>query len=411
MRSKTLFSLFIFITANTFAQVDSYSYKRKLNTIEKEGYYSIPLQPEVSAHCNNSLNDIRLYNVKENDTSEVPYLIEWMGTKNQQTTIPFELINNTYNEKCCSYVTLKFDKKQTINQIYLEVEEPNFDKRVLVEGSNDNKKWFTVREHMRIVRFQDQEIFTYTILNFQNTEYTYFRLKFDDESSPRITITNAYAYENISSPGNYNELKINDWQQTNNKKEKTSEIIVNLPYSYLIDHITINSRSKSDFYRNINVYGSNGTYHTKKGDIENWYIINTSVFSSEENNPIDCNGAATKKLKIEIVNYDDEPIEISDIKAYGEQCRLVANLPASDNVYLTYGKENDNAPTYDLAHFKEKIPAALSEIKYGNEEAKQRGFSEISPVVQNKKWLWIAMAGVIVLIGFFALSMVKKEQK
>ncbi|MGZ4056999.1 MAG: hypothetical protein ACXVPM_18965, partial [Bacteroidia bacterium] len=271
---------------------------------------------------------------------------------------------------------------------------------------------------MRIVRFQSSEQnFSYTTLNFQNTEYNYFRLKFNDDSSPRITVSNAYAYENVSVPGNYNELKINDWKQTDNKsvrpgKEKTSEIIVNFPYPYLIDHIMISSKSKSDFYRNINVYGSNGTFHTKKGDIENWFIINTSVLSSEENNPIDCNDAATKKLKIEIINYDDEPIEISDIKAYGEQCRLVANLPVSDNVYLAYGKQNDHAPTYDLVHFKEKIPAALSEINYGKEEIKLNcSTGATNPVVQNKKWLWIAMAGVIVIIGFFALSMVRKEQK
>jgi hypothetical protein len=410
MRSKIIFSISILLAAKSFAQIDSYSYKRKLNTVEKENYYSIPLLPEVTAHSSSNLNDIRLYNVKENDTTEIPFLMEWLGTKNEQTAVPFDLIDNTYMDKCCSFVTLKFNKKQTINQIILTIAESNFDKRVQIEGSNDNKKWFTIREHMRIVNFQNSEDnFTYTTLNFQNTEYSYFRLKFDDRNTSRITVTGAYAYENKSTPGNYNDLKINDWKQTNNKKEKTSEIIVNLPYPYLINYITINSKTKSDFYRNVNVYGSGGTYHTKRGDIENWYIINTSVFTSEENNPIDCNNEATKKLKIEIINYDDEPIEIADIKAYGEQSRLVANLPASDNVYLAYGKINDNAPTYDLVHFKEKIPSALTEINYGKEEIKITA-GPPAPVVQNKKWLWITMGGVILLIGFFALSMVKKEQ-
>ena len=410
MKSKIVSSLLILFATTSFAQLESYSYKRKLNPVEKGSYYSIPLLPEVTAHSSSNMNDIRLYNVKENDTTEIPYLTEWMGTKNEQTTIPFELINDTYNEKCCSYVTLKFNKKQSINQITLDAEESNFDKRVRIEGSNDNKKWFTIKEHMRIVHFQNsEENFAYTTLNFQNTEYSYFRLKFDDDSSPRITVTNAYAYENKSTPGSYTELKISDWKQTDNKKDKTSEIIVNMPYPYLINYLTINSKTKSDFYRNINVYGSSGTFHTKKGDIENWYLINTSVFSSEENNPVSCNNEATKKLKIEIENYDDEPIDISDIKAYGEQSRLVANLPASDDIYMVYGKQNDNAPTYDMVHFKEKIPAEFAEINYGKEEIKLKGV--ITPVVQNKKWLWIALIGVILLIGFFALSMVRKEQK
>ena len=85
---------------------------------------------------------------------------------------------------------------------------------------------------------------------------------------PRITVTNAYAYENKSEQGNFNELKIIDWKQTEHKKEKTSEIIVNLAYPYLINHINISSKSTSNFYRNINIYGSSGNYHTKNGDRE-----------------------------------------------------------------------------------------------------------------------------------------------
>ena len=138
-------------------------------------------------------------------------------------------------------------------------------------------------------------------------------------------------------------------------------------------------------------------------------MINSSVLSSEENDPIGCNNESAKRIKIEIINYDDEPIEISDIKAFSEQCRLVANLPQYDNTYLVYGKKEDHAPTYDLAHFKEKIPVALTEAAYGQAEVQQKELAQ-KPAPENKKWIWIAMGAVIILIGFFALSMVKKEQ-
>jgi hypothetical protein len=402
----------LLISSVAFAQSDKYSYKRKLNKVEKEDYYAIPILPEVLARCKSNLNDIRLYNFKENDTSEVPYIMEWLGTKNEQTAIPFELINDTYNEKRCSYVTLKFTKKQTINQIVLNISDANFDKNVKLEGSNDNKNWFTIKEHLRIVRFNNSDDhFEYTTLDFQNTEFTYFRLKFDDNPNSRITVTNAYAYENKASQGSYCELKMNKWIQKENKKEKTSEIIIDLPYMYMVNYITLKSNSKNDFYRNINVYGSNGVLHTPKGDKENWYLLNTSVLTSIENNPIRLNNEAIQKLKIEIINYDNEPIEINDIKAFGEQCRLVASLPASDNMYLAYGKSNDNGATYDLEHFKTKIPKNLTEINYGIEQVKTITIEKPNALIQNKKWLWIAMGVVILLIGYFALSMLKKEQE
>jgi hypothetical protein len=353
-----IFLLFLFVSLS--AQIDSYTFKRKINPVEKESYYSIPLLTEVVAKCKSNLNDIRLYKINENDTIEIPYLIERMGAKVEQSTIPFEIINNSHNEKCCSYLTLKFNKKQIINQIKLDVSETNFDKILKLEGSNDNKEWFTIKDHLRIVGFQNQdENYKYTTLDFKNSEYSYFRLKFDDDDgSQRITVNNAYAYKNR---GNYSELKINKWKQTENKKTKNSEIIVELPFNYLVNYLTVKSDSKNNFYRNINVYRSE-TYSTPAGEKENWYLINTSVFSSIENNSIYCNNVQTKKIKIEIINYNDEPIHISEIKAYCEQCKLTVNLQAASAIYLAYGKENDNAPIYDIEHFKENIPAALSEI-------------------------------------------------
>lgn len=409
--NKLIIAVAILVSTPCLAQIEGYSFKRPLKNLEKEGYYAIPLLPEVMARSKSSLSDIRLYNIQENDTTEVPYLLEWMGTTVKEEAIQFELINDTYNEKCCSYVTLKFPKKQTINQIKLTVADANFDKSLKIEGSNDNKQWFTIREHMRIVGFQNaNESYAYTTLNFQNTEYAYFRIKFDDDGSSRISVTEAYAFENKLIQGKYSELKIEGKKQTENKKEKTSEIIVDFPFSYLINYITIKSNSKNDFYRNINVYGSDGTYKTGKGEIENWYMINTSVFSSLEDNVINCSNSKTKKLKIEIINYDDEPIELSEIKAFSEQCRLIANLPVSDNVYLAYGKENDNTPNYDLVHFKDKIPKELSNVDYGAEQAKIISINKPEQLIENKMWLWIVMGLVIAVIGYFALSMLKKEQ-
>jgi uncharacterized protein DUF3999/F5/8 type C domain-containing protein len=411
MRSISVSAALILFTSVCVAQIESYSYKRPLNKVEKENYYSIQLQPEVIARSKSDLSDIRLFNIRENDTTEVPYLLNWMGSTIKEISVPFELINDTYNQKCCSYVTLKFGKKQTINRIKLNVTEPNFDKSVKVEGSNDGKEWFTIREHLRIVRFQNaSEDFSYTTLDFQNTEYIYFRLKFDDDGSPRIHVSEAYAFENQLITGNYDAVKITGKSQKENKKEKISEIIVELPFNYLISHINISSNSKTDFYRNVNIYGSTGTFKTAKGDMESWNMLNTSVLSSEGDNTISCSNFKTKKIKIEVINYDNEPIDISDVKVFSEQCRLVANIPVSDNIYLVYGKENDNAPNYDLVHFKEKIPSSLSYVGYGAEQVKITSVVKASPLIESKNWLWLAMGAVILIIGYFALSMLKKEQ-
>jgi Protein of unknown function (DUF3999) len=407
-----IIGLFAFVLASTsYAQLEQYQFKRKLDAVAKSGYYSIPLKPEIIARCKSNVDDIRLYQLVENDTLELPYLFEWFSTKNEQQAIPFELINDTYNQKCCSYITLKFSKKHPINQIKLDVLQSNFDQSLTVEGSNDNKEWFTIRNHLRIVGFQNaNEHFSYTNIDFPSAEYTYFRLKLDDDGSARINITAAYAFETASVKGNYSELEIGTKKQINNEKEKTSEMIVTFPFNYRINYLTIKTNSTADFYRNMNVYASSGTYRTAKGEEENWYLMNTSVFSSKENNPIFCNNESTKKIKIEIINYDNEPIEINEVKAYSEQCQLIANLPISENMYLVYGKANGAAPVYDIEHFREKIPTGLVAVAYGKEVVKIQAIKKSTQLIENKKWLWIVVGAIILIIGYFSLRMLKKEE-
>jgi hypothetical protein len=410
MNKLKLIAAALFLQSAAFAQFSAYSYNRKLDKTDKEGYYAVPLSPELTARCKSNLSDIRIYHMAA-DTTEVPYIIDRLGTSVKEVEVPFQLINDTYNEKCCSYVTLKFPKKQMINRIRLDVTDHNFDKSLRIEGSNDGKEWFTIRERMRIVRFQNAtEDYSYTTLDFQDTEFSYFRIKFDDDSSPRVTVSGAYAFENIATQGQYTELKNGQYRQNDDKKEKRSEVIMEFPYNYSMSYMSLRCEDRKDFYRNINIYKSNGTYHTPKGDLESWQLVNSDVLSTAGNNTYQLYDSQTKKLKIEIINYDDQPVKVKDIKVYGENLRLIAALPSGGDNFIVYGKENDNAPVYDLVHFREKIPQAPAQVSYGEEQvAVAPSIAKAEPLMESKNWLWAAMGIVILIIGYFALSMIRKE--
>ncbi|MDQ3047507.1 MAG: DUF3999 family protein [Bacteroidota bacterium] len=412
MKKNISLLLALFVSATSIAQLNTYSFKRKVHKVDKPGFYSIHLIPEITAKMKSGLHDVRLFSIDQGDTTEIPYLFEWIGDKKEIVAVPFERINDSYNQKCCSYVTLKFPAKQVINQVKLDVEEAEFDKRVMIEGSNDNKEWFTIKEHMRIVRFRNSaESFSYTNLDFESSEYSYYRLNFDDDGSKKITVSNVYAFQNKEIPGTYSELESKMQIQVENKESKTTELIVELPFNYLISYMTIKGKNTEDFYRNINVYASAGTYTTKNGVAESWYIINSSVLSSKEAQPINFNNEASTKIKIEIINNDNSPVKITEVKVFGEQCRLVAKLPVSESAYITYGKENVSAPTYDLVHFKDKIPAELVDVFYEGEETVLTASVDKGPMMTNKTWLWLVMGIVILVIGYFALNMIRKEQQ
>jgi hypothetical protein len=404
--------MFLLTSLTGFGQPDTYSYKRKLNKTEKEDYYSVSLSPEITAHCKSGLNDLRLYNFNDDDTIEIPYLLNYLGDKSEEKPIQFKLINDVTNLKCCSFVTLKMEKKEIINRIKLDVEENNFDKIIVLEGSNDNKEWFTIKNHLRITGIQNSSAdFKTTELDFPDTEYNYFRLKFDDDGSNKIAVTNAYAFKNVIEKGKYQKLGIASQHQTENKKEKTSSIIIELPMNYLVSFITLQSKGGNDFYRDFTVYSSSGTFHTQKGEEESWEMISSGVIESRQENKVSFGNIQTKKIKIEIINYDDQPITLDQVNVFSENITMTAKLPSSENTYLTYGKEFDTAPVYDLMHFREKIPNAIPDIVYGNEEIKNNvSIAKAGPLLKSKSWLWGIMISVILLIGYFAMSMLKKEK-
>jgi hypothetical protein len=411
---RTLFiTIALLFSCSLFAQLRTYDYNRKLDKVSKEDFYSIPLSPEITARSKSGLNDLRIYNIRENDTIEVPYLTEWMGDKTEETPINFELINDVTNLKCCSFVTLKMSKHKVINTINLDVIESNFDKILSIEGSNDNKEWFLIKDHLRITGFDNANLnFRSTSITFPSAEYNYFRIKFDDDASKRITINNASAFETKITKGRYDELVVKGQKQAENKKEKISELTIDLPNTNMLSYIVLGSSDKSDFYRNINIYSSTGTYHTPKGDMEAWQMVSSDVIVSGQDNTFSLGNVQTNKLKIEVINYDNQPLKLNKAKIYAEKLALTSKLPASDQLFLAYGKKEDRAPVYDLVHFKDKIPASLNIVNPGKEELKTTLTLAASaePLIKSKMWLWLAMAVIILLIGYFALSMLRKEK-
>ena len=108
-----------------FSQISDYAYQRKINKPEKEKFYSVVLSPEIVARLKSSWNDIRIISFSEKDTTEIPYLLECIGNKNEEKVVPFTLINKA-SEKDYSYLTLKINEKATLNRIKLAITTPEF---------------------------------------------------------------------------------------------------------------------------------------------------------------------------------------------------------------------------------------------------------------------------------------------
>ncbi len=427
--------LFLALSGSLFAQMDSYAYKRKLQSVQEKNWYAIKLPPSLVARTGDAINDLRVYRVS-GDSTEIPYVLESLEEKNEKAEIPFAVINKGYDAKKGWYeITLRQKESNTVNHIELEFVEKNFDWRLAeLEGSFDQQAWVVLSEGQRLVGIQNEDVrFHYTALNFHDSNYPYFRLRFSTESRPGsldesetarlrsaltgnklkwtpLDLVKATVCEVREIPAAYDTLGIAAWNITQDKRAKKTVVTISLKDRYAVRRLQMAVTTEKDYYRSVTAYVLRDSVKTANGYVEDWNVWQSSVFSSLEPNRIDGPAVRTKKIRLEISNYNDQPLAIHDAAVLGIPYQLKAELAPDRNYWLVYGKQRDELPKYDLVYFKDKIPSNLVTLSLGDEF--KMAFSEElrGPWFGSRWWVWGVMAVVIVILGAMSLSMLKKTK-
>ncbi|HEY1038426.1 MAG TPA: discoidin domain-containing protein [Bacteroidia bacterium] len=397
------------------AQTGGYTYYKEVEPVGKTTYYKIPLSADMLAKSRSDFNDFRVLKVDENDSVEVPYLLKWNESTWYNTFQDENIIDVSYRKKKASYITVKMNEEKEINEMRLNIAQTDFDKRVTIEGSNDNKHWKTIKENIRIVGF-GQEQFSFSKLYFPTSTYTYYLITLNDETSQPVTINSVQTFFDNEYKAVYEKIKDiyvvkkeikKDQKPVKGKApvyENYTEIKVTLPYHACISFIQLKNRNKTeDFYRSISVCNDKGAE------------LNQGTFTSLEKEGITniyMNRAVGSSFTIKVYNNDNPPIESIDVNVYGMNAFLVSKLEPEEKYLVMYGKSGVTRAEYDLGYFSDKISATAKEVNCKNEVVIKYKVPEKSgPIVTEQKWLWITMGGLILLLGGFAFSLMKKIGK
>ena len=170
-----LFPLLLLVLPSlAYTQMDTYKYKRELSGV-KDQWHQIQLPNAIFKHLQKEVGDIRIYGITpKNDTIEVPYI--WSTKPHSTISIDFKTIN-TSRTKAGHFITFEIPISKSINEIALDFNETDFDWKAQLEGSQDQKNWYTILEDYRIVAIKnDLENYQFTTLNFTDSKYQFYRL-------------------------------------------------------------------------------------------------------------------------------------------------------------------------------------------------------------------------------------------
>jgi hypothetical protein len=402
-----LSGVLIFCFSIGFGQIESYNYKRKLKETT-ETWNKIILPDDLFGKISPDLSDIRIIGINNNnDTIEAPYILELQTGQVISKEIQFKLINQSRNNKGY-YFTFEIPGVKTINEIGLEFEEQNFDWKVTLNGSQNLHEWFIIKENYRILSIKNEIAdYSFTTINIPESKYRYVQLIIHSEVKP--TLIEAKLTEQEIIEGIYREYKIRSTRIQNDKYTRQTIIDIELPIVVPVSYLKIGVKDNVDFYRPVAIKYLTDSINTQKGWINNYASTAYGTLSSLEDNEFKLGNVFTNKLKIIIDNNYNKPLEPDYFIIKGNVYLLIARITEPAIYYLVYGDNNTTRPDYDIELFRSKIPTTIKEITLGNEERIiKKELPGISPLFQNKIWLWIILTVIILLLGWFSLKMIKK---
>ncbi|HEY0653791.1 MAG TPA: DUF3999 family protein [Chryseosolibacter sp.] len=393
-----------FVCTGAVAQENQFAYKRKINGAASEEWYAIALPPDLFKYCENDFRDLRIFNLGETDTAETPYLLDILDTEVKMQEVTLSPINESRSGN--EYFLTFSNSGYQVNYLELDFEETNYFATVRIEGTNDKKKWFELAKNEKIFSVQNpREQYASSIINFPLTDYKFLRLAIS--SVDKLTFSSATFRLDEVKPGVFEDIP-SSFSVSMDKKSKRTVIDVRLDDYRPVSNITLEIPNQNDFYRHITVETLADSSKTERGWLKNYRMISGNLITSFKANQFSIPFTLTNRLRLTIENFDNPPLSISAIKLNGAKVQLRAKLKGG-NPFLFYGNPDIYRPTYDIEHFKEKIPMQLTAASLGPQENIGKAATPISALFENKAWLWAILLAVIAILGFFTLRMMKTK--
>lgn len=401
-----IFCLLLFCVSIANAQTNIYKFKRKItgvNTI----WHKMALPDELYKNATSGFGDLRIFGISGKDTIEVPYLLKQRADQINTKEISFKLINQSANENGY-YYTFQSPGRYTINQINLNFKQTNFDWQVTLEGSNDNKEWFSILKNYRILSIQNTDTnYEFTKLKFPDSKYQYFRIAIKSNIQPDLIAAKLNKTDTVS--GVYKKANLLTYHLSNDAVQKQTLIEVNLKNPIPLSYLKLKVQSGFDFYRSFKIEAVTDSFKSDKGMQYNYAQIYEGTISSLEEAAFTFTNTITSKLRITIQNNDNKPLRISHLEMKGNVYEIIARFDdIKGNYYLYYGNEKATAPNYEIDKFENKIPSDLTTVMVGEEEKNPAyAIKTEKPLFENKIWLWALMVVIIGLLGWFSFKMLK----
>jgi hypothetical protein len=386
-----------------------FSAKGKLETVSADGFYKVFLSPAEATFLNEALTNARVLDSKN---IEVPYLlVEESPVYLQQFFKEYEIQSKKITPKVSTIIRLHNPDQTPINNISLVLKNAEAQKTASLTGSDDGKQWFVVREDFTFYPVNNaNSVSEVRAIEFPLTNYTYYQLEISDSTSAPLNILKAGYYDKSVTHGLFTTVP-DSVSISTNIQEKRTYITLKFKEGQVIDKLELSMKGTTFFQRSGFVTVEN-IRKVKKREERYTEHVENFVVRSGQTTLITFTGLKTNNLTLCIENGDSPALSVGEVNAYQLNRYLIAWLTKGQSYTIGFTGKDVAPPSYDLEYFRDSIPANAQVLKISDLKPILKPTASGAPTFfTSKTIIWIAIGGVIVLLGFMSLKLVRETSK
>lgn len=403
---KQLLNIFLLLSTATIV---SQNFKGTVSEIKQNGFHKILLSPEVRSA---SLSNINYFRILDSKKKEVPYILLNDESTMQSSYMPFhfEAVNNAKDS--VSSIIIENKNKLKLNHFTFKIANTKVKKSYSISGSNDKKEWYGLSTNQLFYGLNEAEKTTVEQnFSFPLNDYAFVKFEFSNTKSLPLQILDIGLYNHLYATApqiEITDLKINN---STNKENKTTQLTVTFHTPQHIESMAFDIKNDV-FLRKAKILVNKTRTLKKRTEIYQDHVFNFELHSGTQN-IFELPYVFEKEIIIEIENNDNPPLNIKQIKFFQKPLYVICNLQHSET-YEAIIDTTLHKPVYDLVNFKSYFnsglpQAVITDFRKINTENESSINSK--SFWQTNTFMWICILLAILVIGYFALGLIKDLKK